>query len=126
MKAGFAPQFLSALILMGTVVIASAEETGWLTGYVALRTFHNFERQGYMPVKVACRDSNKRHLDVGETEYNITLVKKPAGVRYLWAVGASYGQYRLKAAKEGYRQISIGQYTRKKSGLTVRCAIWQK
>jgi hypothetical protein len=126
MKLKQTPWIAAAAFTVISVMPALAEETGWLTGYAAYRAFTKLERQGFMPVKVTCRDSNKRQLDIGETEYNVTVVKRTAGTRYLWAVGSSYGQYRLKAAKEGYRQVSIDQYTRKKSGLTVRCAIWHK
>jgi hypothetical protein len=105
---------------------ASAEETGWLSGYKAYAKYKQLERQGYMPVKMLCRDSYKRQLDVGETEYSITFVKNANDTQYLWAVGSDYGKYRLKADKEGYHQVSFKQYTRKKSGLIIRCAIWHK
>jgi hypothetical protein len=105
---------------------ALAEETGWLSGYKAYARYKQLERQGYMPVKMLCRDSYKRQLDVGETEYNISFAKNSAGTEYLWAVGSDYGMYKLKADKGGYRQVSFKQYTRKKSGLIIRCAIWHK
>jgi hypothetical protein len=103
-----------------------AEETGWLSGYNAYSRGKQLERQGFMPVRMLCRDSNKRQLDVGETEYNVTFAKNTNGTQFLWAVGSEYGPYKLKAEKEGYRQVSFKQYVRKKSGLTVRCAIWHK
>lgn len=107
-------------------IAASAAETGWLSGYNAYKRGKELERQGLMPVRMLCRDSNKRQLDVAETEYNVTFAKRAAGVKFLWAVGSEYGPYKLKAAKEGYKQVSYKSYVRKKSGLTVHCAIWHK
>ena len=121
-----ATAFFAALFLLAVPAASFAEETGWLTGYKALSAFRKLERQGMMPTKVQCRDSNKRALDLWETEYNITVAKRPASKDYYWAVGDAYGRTRLRAEKEGYKQVSLGQYTRKKSGLTVRCAIWHR
>ena len=126
MKLGQSAIILAAGIFAAAATSAKAEETGWLTGYKALSAFRGLERQGFMPVKVQCRDSYKRGLNLWETEYNITVAKRPADRFYHWAVGDSYGRIKVKAEKEGYRQVSLSQYTRKKSGLTIRCAIWQK
>jgi hypothetical protein len=121
-----------ALLLIASACLLSvptagfAEETGWLSGYKALAKGQTLVRQGLFPVKMACRDSNKRQLDVGETEYNVTFAKNVNGTAFLWAVGSEYGPYKLRAAREGYRQVSYKSYVRKKSGLTVRCAIWHK
>jgi hypothetical protein len=121
-----------ASILMASAFILSvptagnAEETGWLSGYNALSKGRDLVRKGLFPVKMACRDSNKRQLDVGETEYNVTFAKNTNDTAFLWAVGSEYGPYKRKAAKEGYRQVSYKSYVRKKSGLTVHCAIWHK
>jgi hypothetical protein len=115
-----------AVALAAAPSAALAEETGWLTGYKALTAFRKLERQAMMPVKVQCRDSNKRGLDLWETEYNITVTARPAGLRYYWAVGDAFGPTRIKAEKQGYRQVSLSQYKRQKSGLTIRCAIWHK
>jgi hypothetical protein len=116
----------TAIAVVLAVPAARAEETGWLTGYKALMAFRKLERQGLMPVKVQCRDSNKRGLDLWETEYNVTVTARPPGLRYYWAVGDAFGPTRLKAEKQGYRQVSLSQYKRQKSGLTIRCAIWHK
>ena len=118
---------LFAFVVSVTIPTAGyAEETGWLSGYNAYNRGKALERQGFMPVKMLCRDSYKRQLDVAETEYNVTFAKNTAGVKFLWAVGSEYGPYKLKADKEGYQQVSFKQYKRKKSGLVVRCAIWHK
>jgi hypothetical protein len=121
------------LILAGAISIsalgssAMAENgTDWLTGYTAYKALVAMENKGFMPVSIACRDSNKRGLDVGETEYKVKYAKNSSDIGYLWAVGSDYGQYSVKAKKEGYRRVSFAQYTRKKSGLIVRCAIWHK
>ena len=119
-------KFVALALMMSVPAAALAEETGWLTGYKALTKGQSLVRQGLFPVKMACRDSNKRQLDVGETEYNVTFAKNVNGTAFLWAVGSEYGPYKRKAAKEGYRQVSYKSYVRKKSGLTVHCAIWHK
>ncbi len=122
----FRTAFLTAAFLLAAPALGVAEETGWLTGDKALAAFRRLEGQGMMPTRVQCRDSNKRGLSFWETEYNVTVAKRPANMGYYWAVGDSYGRIKAKAEKEGYRQVSLGQYTRKKSGLIVRCAIWHK
>jgi hypothetical protein len=116
----------TALLLLSAPAVGFAEETGWLTGDKALAAFRRLEGRDLMPTKVQCRDSNKRGLSFWETEYNVTVAKRPANMGYYWAVGDSYGRVKAKAEKRGYRQVSLGQYTRKKSGLVVRCAIWHQ
>jgi hypothetical protein len=126
MKSKYRTLALFVAALSAAPAAAFAEETGWLSGYKAYAQHKQLERQGYMPVKMLCRDSHKRQLDMGETEYSISFAKNTAGTRYLWAVGSDYGMYKLKADKGGYRQVSFKQYARKKSGLIIRCAIWHK
>jgi hypothetical protein len=122
----FTIPFCAAAFLLNGPAPGIAEETGWLSGYKALTKGQAMVRQGLFPVKMACRDSNKRQLDVGETEYNVSFAKNVHNTAFLWAVGSDYGPYKLKAAKGGYRQVSYTSYVRKKSGLTVHCAIWHK
>jgi hypothetical protein len=122
----FTTVYLAAAFLLTAPAPSFAEETGWLSGFKAYSRYKQLERQGLMPVKMLCRDSNLRQLEVAETEYNITFAKRPQGKQYLWAVGSEYGKYKLQADKEGYRQVSFRQYVRKKSRLTIRCAIWHK
>ena len=122
----FTTLFCTVLFFLTAPAQTFAEETGWLTGDKALAAFRKLEGQGKMPTRVQCRDSNKRGLDFWETEYNITVAKRPAGLQYYWGVGNFYGSTKLKAEKQGYRQVSLSQYKRKKSGLVVRCAIWHK
>jgi hypothetical protein len=126
MMARLTTAFLTAAFAMAAPICGFAEETGWLTGDKALATFRKLEIQGLMPTRVQCRDSNKRGLDFWETEYDVTMAKRPAGLQYYWAVGNFYGNTKVKAEKLGYRQVSLSQYKRKKSGLVVRCAIWHK
>jgi hypothetical protein len=122
----FASVVIASALMLSVPTAGFADDTGWLTGYKALAKGQSLVRQGLMPVKMACRDSNKRQLDVGETEYNISFAKNANDTAFLWAVGSEYGPYKRKAAKEGYRQVSYKSYVRKKSGLTVHCAIWHK
>lgn len=119
---------MASAVLILLVAGAAIAQTGseWMTGYEAFKTLRAMESKGFMPVSITCRDSNKRGLDVGETEYKVKFVKNSNGVHYYWAVGSEYGRINLKATKEGHRRVSFAQYLRKKSGLTVRCAIWHK
>jgi hypothetical protein len=119
---------LASAVLISMVSSSAAGGNGsdWMSGYTAYKALVSMESKGFMPTSIACRDSNKRGLDVGETEYKVQYAKNSSNIRYLWAVGSDYGPYNLKAKKEGYRQVSVDQYARKKSGLIVRCAIWHQ
>ncbi len=119
---------LVSAMLISLVTGPAIAETGteWMTGYDAFKTLQSMESKGLMPVSITCRDSNKRGLDVGETEYKVKFVKNSNDVHYYWAVGSEYGRMNLQATKEGHRRVSFAQYVRMKSGLTVRCAIWHK
>jgi hypothetical protein len=105
---------------------ALAESSGWMSGYNAYKVYRKYERDGFMPTSITCRDSKLRQLDVGETEYNVTFAKNTQDLRWYWAVGSDYGPISRKAEKEGFKRVSFGQYKRPKSGLIVRCAIWHK
>jgi hypothetical protein len=112
--------FLASVMTSGAV----AESSGWMTGYKAIKVYRKYQRDGYVPTGISCRDSKLRQLDVGETEYNVTFAKNTKNLTWYWAVGNSYGPISRKAEKEGYKRVSFNQYTRPKSGLIVRCAIW--
>lgn len=117
---------VSALLSIASFPATAASDPGWMTGYSAYKALVTMENKGYMPVSIKCRDSNKRGLDVGETEYKVGYARRTNNIPYFWAVGSDYGMFDRKAKTEGYTKISFDQYKREKSGLVIRCAIWQK
>jgi hypothetical protein len=115
------------LVLVGLLTTSAvAESSGWMSGYNAYKVYRKYQRDGFIPTAITCRDSKLRQLDLGETEYNVTFAKNTKNLRWYWAVGNSYGAISRKAEKEGYKRVSFGQFTRPKSGLIIRCAIWHK
>lgn len=114
---------LSGLFLgMGSV--AFAETTEWFVG----RDQYKIEKRlkGKVPHRIECRDTNRAGLNVADFEYRVSYSDNPNEIKYFWAIGSAFGPQRERAKREGYDMVSYESFRRKKSGLKVHCAVWQK
>ena len=103
---------------------AFAEDSGWVSGYKAFNQFLLKRNGNFFPTKIECRDSKKTDYTEGNAEYRVTYIETDNPKFYRWGVGSGFGEAKAMAEKEGLKLISSGQFTRAKSGLTVRCGIW--
>jgi len=99
----------------------NAERSGWMTGYEA-RKIPGISKK--LIIAIDCRDTNKPGLLVGKLESNVTYSDNPSKKKFYWAVGSEFGRYKIKAKKKGYKLVSFKQFTRKASGLKIRCGVW--
>jgi hypothetical protein len=105
---------------------AQADDSGWVSGYKAFNQFLLKRNGNFLPVKIECRDSNKRDYTEGNAEYRVTYIEADPRPFYRWGVGSGFAEAKALAQSEGLRLVSSGSFTRAKSGLVVRCGIWHQ
>jgi hypothetical protein len=116
-----------AVVFLGIAMTSvHADTSEWMSGYQAYKAWFKQKRHDYTLMAIECRDTGETALDVGKFEYRVTAQKLDKPVKYLWAIGSSFGRYESIAKKKGYTRVSYSSFRRKKSGLLVRCGVWQK
>ena len=117
----------SLFVLMIFVVItpstASAERSGWMSGN-EIAKIPGIRKK--LIIAIDCRDTYRPGLQVRNFEYNVTYTNNPSKKKFHWAIGSAYGRFKIKSEKKGYKLVSFKQFTRKNSGLKIRCAVWHE
>ncbi|MEM7216596.1 MAG: hypothetical protein AAF423_13735 [Pseudomonadota bacterium] len=119
----FVVPVLAVLLIASIATSAKAERTEWFEGKDRYEITKRLK--GKLLLEIECRDSKTPGLHLARDEFRVTYTDNPTSKKFTWAIGNHYGRYKHWADKNGYKLVSINQYTRA-SGLKIRCAVWHK
>lgn len=114
----------TAALLMSNV--ASAKETGWITGREFWKKSQKIDAMGWMPTKVHCRDSGAPQLDLASAFVNVEYEPNTERVSWSWMGSTNLHDDVPPMEAQGYKLVSKDTFVRAKTGLRIYCLIFHK
>lgn len=107
---------------------AYAASSGWINANELVSFNNHVLKDGSLniPTGIACKNNDAvPGMDRRNTMVKIEYQPNPKHEAWKWAWGANVVKTGIDLTKKGYKLVSEDSF-RRKSGLLIRCAIWNK
>ena len=106
---------------------AQADTTNWISPDELTQLTKRMKREHLVPTKIECRGDSRSPSIRKSIELRMTYVPNTADKVWAWYWGIGYESARAYYRRNpGWKEVSVSGFLRPKTGLFVRCGVFQK
>jgi hypothetical protein len=116
---------ISALPLAFLATEAQAQSSGWVTPPKAMEFSRQMKREKMEPTRIACKGDSSHAIIRDSMSIDLDFSPNTNHKKWVWKWGANFGKVKHDLEAKGWKLTSYSGFTRPKTGLVVRCGIFE-